>query len=100
MLGRSTKSTNSGGRSMAVEKFEHDDGRTCTYSSMTGEWYHWDDPEGIVPGPRERVEYRCERHHPGDSSRYKVEGTDETGVPIGPGGVDARSERGEFGMPH
>lgn len=61
--------------------FDHQDGRVCHYSTMTGEWYHWDNPvDNPTPGPRDRVEYRCEWRHPGDSSQLK-------------------GDRGGFGMP-
>lgn len=78
---------------MKVEKFEHEDGRTCTYAYMTGEWFHWD--ENPIKGPREKPDYKCTRAHPGDSSRYKI--VDETDpVRVSPSGS---SDRGDFGMP-
>lgn len=84
-----------------VLTFDHMDGRVCQYSSMTGEWYHWEH-EGGEPGPKERRQYSCGRQHPGDSSQMREtkpcsclhprEGFDPDCPQHGEG-------RGEFGMP-
>lgn len=80
---------------MAVESFEHEDGRTCTYNSFADKWFHWD--ENPIKGPREVPDHECDRQHPGDSSRYKVEKHPAEDGPIVQAGMAA--DRGDFGMP-
>lgn len=67
---------------MATARFEHEDGRTCMFSEIANDWFHWDGPED---GPMGSKEHRCTRPHPGDSSRVTF--------------AEYAEDRGEFGLP-
>lgn len=71
--------------------YQHEDGRNCIIGP-DGIWRHWDHPEP-EPGPREAVDYRCLRDHPG--AEMKVDLSSEPPSPLRMGWSDSS----EFGMP-
>lgn len=59
------------------KRHRHRDGRVCIFFTFDGQWRHWDHPDP-EPGPRDTVQYLCEREHdmeeftnqPGDMFRH------------------------------
>jgi hypothetical protein len=76
----------------------HEDGRQCILGP-DGIWRHWDN-DGVIPGPRDAVDWKCEREHPcAEARRVDISGPEP--VPVNPvvQVMEADNDRGEFGMP-
>jgi hypothetical protein len=95
----------------AGTRYQHLDGRVCSWMSAHARWYHWDH-EQPEPGPKERREYVCNRAHPDvddhvpDNDRpCSCQRRGEHRLPDPgclqhyPVRVSPNGDRGEFGMP-